>query len=671
MDFTVLRKRHFVHSVEPTRGGAGCTPAPYRRRLGHMPAVVFLVGWMVFLVTGIICTMTPPRAQSAVTAAGGRKISADATCYRIVRKANYVAVELAFGSPTRRLQVLLRLDKVVGPLKKSIKIFSERVVESKTFSCDADNATCYDVLLLTKGDPNTDLAYHVVEFDYVNALVAYNTIEVARYSLNLAGEMYAAQGYRYWMTGTHLCVSRDAAAPLGDVTGALAVSVADAPLDSPSAGSLTTNVSNIASVDPAFLGGSALHAAHHAGECSNELGTVEVLPRQAAVENTYLSIGDGKLYENEPQAVSMRRRIVELGALCASTLPVYERAYNLYDIDCSNAYAVCRTQPSLPFRRIASLGVHAHYTTDGQAFFWFQVDKTLQSLPGLANNWTAVGIAVIKLLLLVLTAMVMWVRSDRVTSSSYWLYRHCIQIANCLKLSSPATVATSVVEDAALGLVAVGARFAVSLWRLDTLYDDDQVRVCVFEIVASVFSLANWIVRYWIIDPNLPALIGGKSDGKGPLTRLGGSMAIADTSSAVLMAFSEPPMLLSAVSRFDNTARLLTGLVVSLVTLQRCIYACCCNAVIIEAHDAGRLQSSTAYRFLLTTALLMWLYQVSTLAVSLADLVVTPMAYAMGRGIVGNNDAVSVALFMAFTCASLPRMLYTSVKLANRDGGRG
>ena len=653
------QRRSVVGSANVGLAQPECAPQG-TQRLGLLPATVFVGGWVVYLLTGVLCTVTPPRAQAT---AASVSVSSDSVCYRVIRKADYTTVELAFGSPTRRLQALLRLDKVVSSTEKSIKIFSERVMESKTFSCDSENATCYDVVLVTKGEPNADLAHHVIEFDYVNPQVEYYLADVARYNLKLAGEMYASEGYRYWMTSTHLCVSHDTSAPVIDATGALAVDVTPA-------GGLRTNVSNVAYVHADLLGTSALHAAYHGSKCIGVFGDVEVLPRIAGVESSYLAISDTNLYENEPQAVSTRRRIVELGAACASTLPEYERTYNLYDIDCSNAYASCRVQPSLPYRRIASLELHAHYTMDSRAYFWFKRDKTLETLPGLANTYDSVLIAIVKLMLLVLAAMVMWVRSDRVTSSAYWLYRHCVQVANCLKFSTPATVSSSVIEDAALGFVALGARFAVSMWRMDTLYNDDQVRVCLFEVVASIVSLINWLIRYWVIEPNLPELIGGKTDGKGPLTRLGGSMAIADASSAVLMAFAEPPMLMSAVSRFDNTARLLTGLLISLVTLQRCIFACCCNAIIIEAHDAGRLQSSGAYRWLLITALVMWMYQLTCLAVALADLVATPMAYALGRGIVGNNDLLGAALFMAFTCTALPRLMYTSVKLMDRHMGQ-
>jgi len=220
-----------------------------------------------------------------------------------------------------------------------------------------------------------------------------------------------------------------------------------------------------------------------------------------------------------------------------------------------------------------------------------------------------------------------------------------------------------VIEDAFLGLTAIVARYSVAIWRLGGLSADSQSRCVIFELGASVVSLCNWVIRYWVIEPGLPDLIGTKSDGRGPLTRLGGSMAIADASSAVLLAFAEPPLLLSAISRFDNTARLLTGLLISLVVLHRCLFACCCNAIILEAHDVGRLVSSQTYRGLLYFALISWVYQTITLAVGLVDLVVTPMAYGIGRGVIGNDGAIVVALFMALVNSSLPRLLHTCVLL--------
>ena len=616
--------------------------------------IAFVSAYTIFLMTGFLCAVTPPKATDNVV---GEDVPGDSNCYRVRRHANYVTVEYAMGSPTRRMQVLLRLDKVVGADERSVRVFTERVMESKTFQCDPNNATCYDTLLLTDGNANADIAQYILEFDYTNPTVEYYTPGAIAKSLGLAGEMYAAVGYRYYLSATHLCVSRDENAPLSSTGGALTTNV-DAN------GYLQTNATAIASVPETLLGHSALYTSYMNSECIGLLGTVAFLPLSAASESSYLAISDTNLYETEPEQVSMRRRLVELGQTCASTLTFYERAYSLYDIDCSNAYATCRTTPSLPFRRISALSVRAHYLLDGtKAYFWFAKDPTLETLSGLADSYDAVWLAIIKLGLIVLAAAVMWVRSDRVTSSSHWLYRHCIQVANCVPFSAPAMRNSSVIEDAFLGLVAIVARYFVAIWRLAPLSSDHQARCVVFELGASVVSLINWIIRYWVIEPALPQLIGSSTDGKGPLTRLGGSMAIADASSAVLLAFAEPPLLLSAISRFDNTARLLTGLLISLVTLHRCLFGCCCNAIILEAHEVGRLVSSQAYRWLLYTALVSWIYQTITLAVCLVDLVITPMAYGLGRGIIGSDGAVVVALFMALVNASLPRLLHTCVKL--------
>jgi len=677
MDVSLLRRR--TVSTAPAGVGVGVgvgvadvgTAQPdcmvqVGGRLGPMPSVAFVVAYSAFLLTGVACTLTPPLARSA---SAGADVPPDATCYRVLRKADYTAVEFAMGSPTRRVEVLLRLDKVVADAEKSVKLFTERLMESKTFSCDAGNATCYDALLLTQGPPNSDLRLFMLEFDYVNPQVEYYTAGIARYTLKLAGEMYAAVGYRYYLTNSHLCVSRDASAPVADTTGALEATV-DAQ------GKVQTRLEHLVRVHRDYVGSSALYSAWHGSQCNETLAAapIDVFPHQAGAESVYLAISDAQLYENEPEQVSIRRRVVELGAACASTLEEYERAYNLYDLDCSNAYATCRTTPSLPFRRVSTLDMRAHYTAggggdgdggDGKAYFWFGRDNTLATLPGLANTYDAVGLAVVKLLLMVLAASVMWIRSDRVTSNAYWLYRHCLEVSNCVPFSKHGLVQSSVVEDAALGLVALSARFAVALWRLDTLHNDDQARVCVFELLAAVVSFVHWLMRYWVIEPNLVGLIGRSNDGKGPLTRLGGSMAACDASNAVLLAFAEPPLLLSAISRFDSTARLLTGMLVSLVTLHRALYACCCNAVILEAHDLGRLKSSAAYRGLLLVALSSWVFQAVALAVGLADLVATPMAFAISRGVVGESSAVGPALFFAFVCASLPRLLHTSVRLAD------
>ena len=607
---------------------------------------------MVFLLVGVTMTLLPPRARDVVA---DEAIPDDVKCYRVIRKADYVTVEYAIGGPVRRVQVLLRLDRVVDDDQNSVRIFSERVIESRSLQCDSSNSSCFDTVLLTDGPPNEPLHLVGLQFEYTNPTVEYEKADVARYRLRLAGEMYAARGYRYYLSNTHLCVSRDVGKTPSDTDKALRGTVNGY-------GYVQTNVTSLAGMPTDLFGQSAVYQAYHGSDCVGALGTIAVFPHYAGSETLYLSIEDPTIYEQEPTLVIERREIVELGYTCASTLDRYERGFNLYDFDCNNRYSHCQQGPSLPFRRVATYGIRAHYTTTGEAYYWFKEDPSLRTLPGLANSREAILFAIVKLFMLILAAAVMWVRSDRVTSASHWLYRHCIRMANCQHI--PVTSSdTSVIEDAALGLTACAARAAVSLWRWTSLRAEDQTRVCVSELVGAGVSLASWVIRFWIIEPNLISLIDGKPDGRGPLTRLGGSMAIVDASCAVLLAFAEPPLHLSNVSRFDDTARLLSGLVISLVTLQRCLFATACNAVMLEAHQFGRVASSEGYVFLVTLAVFMWIVQIVSVAVALADLVASPMAYMITRGVIGNDVSVGVAMFMALVCVSLPRLMHTSVKL--------
>lgn len=652
----LLRRRlppEWARAPEPNVGVEQPECQPYGiKRLGTLPALMFSVAYAVFVLTGTTLALLPPRVRSEVA---GQAVSPDAKCYRVVRKADYVTVEYAIGGPVRRVQVLLRLDKVVGELDNSVRLFGERVIESQSMQCDSSNASCFDTVLLTDGPPNQPLHLVGLQFEYTNPTVEYEKGDVARYRLQLAGEMYAARGYRYYLSNTHLCVSRDETAEVGDTSVALHAHVTDA-------GHVQTNSTSVAGLPPDLLGHAAVYQAYHGSECIGGLDEIDVFPYVAASEILYLAITDPTIYETEPTAVVTRREIVELGYACAGSLTRYERPFNFYDFDCNNIYAFCRTTPSLPFRRVATYDVRAHYTVDGEVYFWLRDDPSLATLPGMANSAEAVLFAIVKLSMLILAAAVMWVRSDRVTSASYWLYRHCIRLANCQSLPGGDSE-SSVLEDAMLGLTACGARVAVVLWRWDALWSEDQARVCFTELIAAGCSLASWIVRFWVIEPNLPDLIDGKPDGRGPLTRLGGSMAIVDASCAVLLAFAEPPIHLSNVSRFDDTARLLGGLVIALVTLNRCLFAVACNAIMLEAHQVGRVASSLEYVLLVASGMVMWMWQTIAIAVVLADLVASPMAFMVTRGVIGDDAAVGVAIFMALVCVSLPRLMHTAVKL--------
>ena len=58
-----------------------------------------------------------------------------------------------------------------------------------------------------------------------------------------------------------------------------------------------------------------------------------------------------------------------------------------------------------------------------------------------------------------------------------------------------------------------------------------------------------------------------------PLTKLAGPMSICDVSSAVLLAFSESPLLSNDEGRFPAVGRLLIAIMIAISVVTRCAFA--------------------------------------------------------------------------------------------------
>ena len=149
-----------------------------------------------------------------------------------------------------------------------------------------------------------------------------------------------------------------------------------------------------------------------------------------------------------------------------------------------------------------------------------------------------------------------------------------------------------------------------------------------------------------------------------PLMRLGGSTAVVDSTLAVLLAFAEPPIF-SAESKFDTTARLLTGLLVVIVVFHRALFGVACTSLMAESHRTGHTSGSDSYMWLLVAGIAVWFVQVVTISIAIVDLVTAPMRVSLTRFVLGPTSFVGVALFFCLLGASLPRMLGTSVKLVS------
>lgn len=629
--------------------------------LGRLPCCVFLVVGALFLTLGMICCVTAPQSpRSAV----GEDFPDTAFCMRAQRQPNYVKVELALGTPARIVPALFRPDKIVPRGSSALRVFSPRTVESRTLRCTGMKSNCSDVLLVTRGT-SSRIDIMSVSFDYINHDVEEATYGVARYYMRMEAEVNAIAGARYWLTTTHLCIDPNPVI-LSTKEGALLATVETVYEQNQTQTKLVTQASALVRLDESLFNDAMAHSAHRTGACVNtsgELTTVELFPHQASLEHYYLALGDLTLYESEPSAVETRRSIVEMGYMCAIGIDWMSHGYQLWVLDC-RALGRCRAGPSLPWRRVTTNDMRAHYVSSTEVYFWFEPRKALRSMPGLQQSETALAISIIKLALITLVAATIWIRADRATSASDWLYRHCVEAAHCVDATKMrySSNTVSISEDAMLGLLCIAARGGVIMWWRDVLLEDDQRRIVVFEIAATVLSLVHWSARYLMLEPNIFQLKSVRNHHDDPLTRIGGSSAVVDGAMGVLVLYARTPLIVNE-GGFDATARLLTGTLVALVSLQRSLFALCCCSLLIEASKEALRCKDQAYEALLWFGVAFWTLQISSIAVALCDLVATPMAGGMMRAQNGERTPIICVVFLVLVALGMPRLMQTSVKL--------
>jgi len=624
-------------------GGKQCKEEEVVHRPGpSLAGIMFLMAQLAYVVVGIACVLIPPEPATRVA---DSQIPSDATCLRVTRKTNYVTVDVSIGSPGQIASLLLRLDKVLNAsdTQRSIRLFSSKVVESSTVHCDDTRETCSDIMLINRGLSDVNEKY-VVDFNYRHGSVeaAYNG---EAYHLSLDGEFALRAGTTYWLTNSRICY---AVAPVVSVLSETVVaSVENDRLVSTKSAILSSEIARSTPV-----GDNDIHI-------SCALDKVEIFPVEAVQESEWLSVSSSSLYETMPARIDDRRTVVELGS-CSANLNSLTKARSLYLLDCT-PFDTCRSTPSIPFRRVATTKMRIDIKQDGVAGIVLEKDKTLTALPLLASSAEAFVLSLVKLLLITLAAMVTYVRAKRATAKASWLFKHCMVISK-LGLSDDMKTPDmefSVTEDAVVGAIAFVSRLAVVVYRMDTLSEDNQNRVVITEIIASVLSALHWVLRYNVLVCEIEP----------PLVKLGGSTAIADASCAVMVAFAEPPIITASLGKFDPTARLLTALLLGLIVAERCsISAACCGML----YDGEKCPDRQLYAGLLMYAAVSWVIQLSAVAVVLADLFVTPSAYSMSRAVPGDVVPARVLLFLTIVTAGAPRLTQTArtisrLRVTNKD----
>lgn len=609
-------------------------------------ATFFALAMLAYLLGGVLFLVFAPPAT---TQFAQHRIPSDAKCLRADRRADYTLVELGLGSPVTSMSLLFRPDKVVERTvnASNAKIFSARVAESESVACDG--TVCSDAALLQRNGPNSQQDRVVIRFEYMTSETAVSEARTA-YTLGADGELALEDNYDYFLTATHLCWSETADA----------VETSSAVRASASTGYLLTNATLFTTRE---FRDTPIAQAATMGSCSTSaLTDVQLFPVEAGRGNAWLGLQTATAYESSLDGVQDRRVVVELGTECASTYAVYQRPFSLYQLDCLSSAIPCETDPSVPFRRLADTSLRIQTTTN-EAFVWATRDSRLAGLPNLLNPEDAFALSIVKLLLMSLVAAVVWIRASKITSSASRLFVFCLRGAHCHPHDEPEVHEKTISEDALVGFLAIVARLGLALWRVDGLTDDRQGRLVWIQVGASLMSLVQWATRYFILERQCES----------PLTKLGGSTALVDAPTAVMLAFAEPPLLVTGIGRFDPTARLLTGLLLVMTSMTRCLFAAACCGVLWSVAssetraEAEQTRFSPAYAPILFVSGISWILQAASIGMILADSFVYPLAYSMARSLHGDWSALPFSLFLALTASSLPQLLKLVERLAEAN----
>lgn len=592
-------------------------------------AWLFVISFVSYLLVGFICAFFPPLPARV---AAGMAIPTDSTCMHVTRHADYITAEIGIGTPVQHMSLLVRMDSILDHTSTdtSMLLFSKKTVESTTVDCTLEGR-CEDIVVVQENGPYGVLARKIAKFDYKQASLEYTT---ASRILGVDGELRMRVGMHYWITSTHMCYSESEAS---------LTAVDDEAVSAIVKGTfLYANRSSLLSSSETMLAPAATLQNVCMGENHTEQ-LVKLFPVDACLEASWLSIIDTNLYNNEPGIVEVRRSVTELGVSCAQNSTSIPRDLVLYRLDCE-PFQNCADTPSMPFRRIATSSIALQIQTNGKVAIWFKYDHTLSTLPRLANSSHAFLLSLLKLLMILIAAAVVFIRAKKSTASSSWLFKHCIEVA-CERKNGhkfhDSSLSTS--EDILIGALAFGCRGLMVFYRRPYLSMDGQVRVCNSETIATTLSIIHWVLRYFCIER------GGQS----PISMLGGSTAIIDSTSSVMMAFAEAPTLSISTGKFDPTARLLTSILISLIVIARCAFSASCCGLLLE-NETNRL-----YRLVVLYAACTWCLQSAALAILISDLFVLPSSASMSRHTTGDVLPARILLFIALVCAGLPRLSMT------------
>ena len=619
----------------------------------------FALSFLAIVATGAFTLLSVPLSDVALDDLPDRVDRLN--CLRAARRADYPVVFLPIGSPAQYLKLVLRLDHVLKPDEDSVFVFAERLHKSQTMRCAPFDPPipfrerCSDVALLYNGT-NVQRMVHT-RFTFGNDYIERSNENRAAL-VGLDGYMYMVADTTYYLTNTHLCFgeyeSTEAEETLSFATG--------------SDSKLRARLEDIQEYGPT----SKFPVARaNRDECENVTyaNDIDLFPANAISESTtWLTLSSNFLFEYGNSIIERRREAIEVGEACSRERSDLSHIHALYRIDCDTMYpyGFCRSDPALPFRRLAQSRLRIDVDIDGKGTLLADHTDALARIPYLVSYSDGLSLAFGRLLIMLLTAAVVFIRGNQNASSSSFMFKHVFDTVRCRKK----TTITSTTDlswafghdkfeigvDIAITVVALLSRVLVFgfVWR--SLVADNHLRVVGFEMVGISVSLAHILLRYVVLKCNLSR--------EAPLTKLAGPMSICDVAAAVLMAFSDPPLLSTDDGRFAAVGRLLIAMLIAIQVFSRCAFAASMTALMAKTvvNDRVAYSDLRGYRTVLIVACALWVLQGCACSASMCSLFVNPAAYTMTRLLEGDTSVFRFCIFFGITAASLPTITKVALR---------
>jgi hypothetical protein len=557
-------------------------------------------------------------------------------CFRASRLEHNVVIHIPLGDTI--VHTLLMFETTDS---QSVRLFRHSIGASSTINCTYNDSEsiCRDKTIV---DTHQGSKYGVLEFRLnSHRLELYNPSTA--YYLGLDGDVRLHTNTTYWVSESLFCwepatlpppTVEDPHVPLQITNNELFASVAD-----------------FQGIEP--LEASPIHMFRE--ECNNINESIRLFPHPAARESNWLGLVDSNdKLDLSNAALERRRIIIEVGQVCAENLALSKVGATITSLTLDCAGGVCTTLPSLPLRRLANQELVLSLSNQSAHML---VQPTALDIQSLQAEETQLGFGVARLLLIIITSAILYVRAGSPSTDTLEiLLVHIDGYRRSIGDKVPERVVDTAhpIFSSFVGLTSLALRTAVLTWRLPALWRDEFSRLVLAQVVSTLVSFTLWTAR----------LVRSSYDQSKSVTMLyGGSTAVLDLLLAVIIAYSTSPMLTSNPS-FDATARLLVTLILTSVSVPRVVMGIV--ATTIESiHTLSPALGGGINGAAVLAAATGWVVQALCLAITVGDAFSFPFARQVTRATAEEAGGIALFFGLAAVCTGLPALSTISCSLVN------